>query len=113
MHRHALTNEQWEVVLAVIPQGPGRPSELGDRNFINAVVWMAKTGAPWRDLPERFGPWKTIYNRFSYWAKRGVWEVMFKALAFTDDEIGSLLDGSVVRAHQDSAGGAGGPKKTL
>ena len=84
----------------------------GDRNFVNAVVWIAKTGAPWRDLPERFGPWKTIFNRFSEWAKAGRWDGIFKALAISDDDVGSLMDGSVIRAHQDSCGGEGGPKKT-
>ena len=111
MRRHELSDGQWEAVSAVVPGGTGRPSDLGDRNFINAVVWIGKTGAPWRDLPERFGAWKTIYNRFSEWSKRGRWDLMFKALALTNDEIGSLLDGSVVRAHQDSSGGRGGQKK--
>lgn len=115
MRRHELNDTQWDVVHELLQAitGPGRPSSLGDRNFINAVVWIAKTGAPWRDLPERFGPWKTIFNRFSDWCKRGVWESIFTALAFSEDEIGSLMDGSVVRAHQDSCGGEGGPKKTL
>jgi transposase len=112
MRRHELSDETWEVVSALIPARAGRPSTLGDRNFVNAVVWIAKTGAPWRDLPERFGNWKTIFNRFSDWTKQGLWESLFKALAFSDDEIGSLIDGSVVRAHQDSAGGSGGQKKT-
>ena len=76
------------------------------------MIWIAKTGAPWRDLPERFGSWKTMYDRFSEWSKAGRWGTIFKALAITDDEIGSLMDGSVVRAHQDSCGGDGGPKKT-
>ena len=79
---------------------------------MNAVVWIAKTGAPWRDLPERFGPWKTVYNRFRNWARRDVWKDIFRAAVISDDEVGGILDGSVVRAHQDSSGGKGGPKKT-
>ena len=94
------------------PRRRGPPSLRGDRNFINAVIWIAKTGAPWRDLPERFGSWKTVFNRFSAWSDAGRWNGIFKALAITDDEVGSLMDGSVVRAHQDSCGGEGGPKKT-
>ena len=70
MRRHELTDAQWATLVSVIPSGLGRPSERGDRNFVNAVVWIAKTGAPWRDLPERFGVWKTIYNRFAEWAVR-------------------------------------------
>lgn len=83
---------------------------MGDRNFINAVVWLAKTGAPWRDLPERFGSWKTIYTRFRRWSIEGRWKAVFEALALTEDEVGTLLDATVVRAHQDAAGGKGGPK---
>ena len=112
MRRHELTDAQWERVAPLLPQGRRRPSKQGDRNFINAVIWITKTGAPWRDLPERFGPWKTIFNRFSKWASARRWDAIFKALAITDDEVGSLLDGSVIRAHQDSCGGDGGPKKT-
>jgi transposase len=59
-------------------------------------------------LPERFGAWKTVYNRFARWAKRGKWERIFKALAIEVDETGSLLDATIVRAHQDAAGGKGG-----
>jgi transposase len=80
--------------------------------FVNAVMWRLKTGAPWRDIPERYGPWKTIYNRFARWAKRGVWEAAFKALRI-DDDVGSLIDGTVVRAHQDAAGGKGGSDAML
>jgi transposase len=113
MRRHELSDEQWAAISAVLPpKGRGRPSILGERNFVNAVVWICKTGAPWRDLPERFGCWKTIFNRFSDWTKRGIWKAVFKTLALTDDEIGSLFDGSNVRAHQDSCGGRGGQKKT-
>ena len=112
MRRHELTDGQWDQIETALKRGRGRPSQLGDRNFINAVVWIAKTGAPWRDLPERFGPWKTVFNRFNEWSKADRWDAIFKALALSKDEIASLMDGSVVRAHQDSCGGEGGPKKT-
>ena len=87
---------------------PGPKSKIGDREFINAVLYRAKTGVPWRDLPERFGPWKSIYNRFAHWADPGVWELIFKALQLEHDEIGSIIDGTVVRAHQDASGARGG-----
>ena len=111
MRRHELTDAQWKVVSDLLPRGPGRPAVRGDRNFVDAVVWIAKTGAPWRDLPERFGSWKTVFNRFSRWTTRGTWEGIFKALSFNLDDVAALMDGSVVRAHQDSCGGRGGPKK--
>ena len=112
MRRHELTDKQWNAIQPFLPGDRGRPSERGERNFINAVMWVAKTGAPWRDLPERFGPWKTIYNRFSNWAKREVWREIFRTVAVNEEELGGMLDATIVRAHQDSSGGVGGAKKT-
>lgn len=86
---------------------------LGDRLFIDAVLYRLKTGIPWRDLPERFGPWKTVYNRFSLWSRRRHWEAIFKHLQVEFDEEGVLLDASIVRAHQDASGGKGGSSETL
>ena len=112
MRRHELTDEQWAKIEPLIPRRTGRPAAKGDRNFINAVLWIAKTGAPWRDLPERLGSWKTAYNRFHCWSNRDRWHDIFRAAAVTVEESAGILDSSVVRAHQDSAGGRGGPKKT-
>ena len=112
MRRHELSDEQWTKIRRLIPIRTGPKSKRGDRDFVNAVMWRLKTGAPWRDVPERYGPWKTVYNRFARWASRGVWERMFKALQLEVDEVGSLIDGSVVRAHQDAAGGKGGSDST-
>lgn len=109
MHRHALTDAQWRRLEPVVPQQRSGPaSHRGDRLFIEAVLYRAKTGLPWRDLPEWFGPWKTVYNRFSSWARRGHWTTIFKELQREIDETGSVVDGSVVRAHQDASGGKGG-----
>ena len=114
MHRHALTDEQWRRLEGVIPRRPnGRHSSRGDRLFVDAVIYRAKTGMAWRDLPERFGPWKTVYNRFSSWARRGVWAKVFKALQLRVDKTGSIVDASTVRAHQDAAGGKGGSNEML
>jgi transposase len=109
-----LTDEQWAQLRRLLPkrrQGPR--SKIGDREFINAVLFRAKTGVPWRDLPERFGPWKSIYNRFAAWADRGVWEFIFKELQIEFDDVGSIIDGTVVRAHQDASGGRGGSNAML
>jgi len=75
---------------------------------VDAVVWLARTGAPWRDLDPQFGIWKTVYNRFRNWALRGWWQDLFRECEVVED-IGSLLDASIVRAHQDACGGRGGP----
>ena len=114
MRRHALTEEQWRRLQKALPeQKTGPASTLGDRLFIEAVLFRAKTGMPWRDLPERFGPWKSVYNRFNNWAKKGHWERIFKELQLEVDESGSIVDGSVVRAHQDASGGKGGSEAML
>ena len=106
-----MSEEQWRRVEAVIPKQKAGPNATrGDRHFIDAVLFRAKTGMPWRDLPERFGPWKSVYNRFNNWAKKGQWEAIFKALQLELDEVGSIVDGSIVRAHQDASGGKGGSK---
>ena len=114
MRRHALSEEQWRRLQKVLPeQKTGPASTLGDRLFIEAVLFRAKTGMPWRDLPERFGPWKSVYNRFTNWAKKGHWATIFKELQLEVDETGSIVDGSVVRAHQDASGGKGGSNAML
>ena len=114
MHRHALTDEQWRRLQRVLPpQRAGPAAVRGDRLFIEAVLFRAKTGMPWRDLLERFGPWKSVFNRFSNWARKGHWAVVFKELQLELDEVGSIVDGSVVRAHQDASGGKGGSDATL
>jgi transposase len=106
-----MSEEQWRRVEAVIPkQKSGPEATRGDRLFIDAVLFRAKTGMPWRDLPERFGSWKSVYNRFNNWAKKGQWEAIFKALQLEVDEVGSIVDGSIVRAHQDASGGKGGSR---
>ena len=114
MHRHALTDEQWARLEPLLPRRPqGRKATRGDRLFGDAVVFRAKTGLPWRDLPERFGNWKSVYNRFANWAKKDVWSKVFYELRIEVDEIASIVDGSTVRAHQDASGGKGGSNTML
>ena len=117
MHRHALTEAQWARLQPLLPRQKTGPKALrGDRLFVEAVIFRAKTGLQWRDLPTRFGPWKSVYNRFANWARRGIWKwakkghwaTIFRELQFEVDETGSIVDGSVVRAHQDASGGKGG-----
>ena len=114
MYRHSLTDEQWIRLQKVLPgQRTGPKARRGDRQFIDAVLYRARTGVAWRDLPERFGPWKSIYNRFANWSKKGLWAKIFKALQLRIDKTASILDGSVVRAHQDASGGKGGSDEML
>jgi len=114
MHRHALTDLQWRQLQKVLPRQRAGPKAMrGDRLFVDAVLYRARTGTPWRDLPERFGPWKSVYNRFANWARQGHWATIFQQLQVEVDETGSIVDGSVVRAHQDAAGGKGGSNEML
>lgn len=113
MSRRNLTNHQWEVLKDMIPGKPGDPGRTGNDNrlFLDAVLWMARTGAPWRDLPVSFGLWNTIWKRFSRWSKKGTWEIVFGVLAQDDPYLEYVsIDGTIVRAHQHSAGGKGGLK---
>lgn len=105
MRRHEIKDEDWERIKDMLPGQPGDPGVTAKDNrlFINAVLWIGKTGAPWRDLPERFGLWGSVWKRFDRWAKKRVWERVFEALQDPDLEW-MILDSTVVRAHQHAAG---------
>jgi transposase len=109
-HRHAIADEGWERIKDLLPGKAGDPGVTAKDNrlFVDAVLWIAKTGAPWRDLPERFGGWYNVWKRFSRWAKKGAWQRVVEALQDPDLEW-LILDSTVVRAHQHAAGA---PKKT-
>ena len=105
--RYELTDDQWERIEALLPGRPGDPGGQGEDNrlFVNAVIWIARTGAPWRDLPTRFGLSNSVFQRFNRWAKSGVWERVF--LELQDPDLAALmLDSTVIRAHQHAAGAA-------
>ena len=113
MVRQQLDDRQWAKVAAFLAseRGPGRPAK-DDRNFIEAVLWWRRTGVPWRDLPDAFGPWKTVFNRFDRWSKRGRWDRLLKAMRTDVDEEWHCIDATINRAHQHAAGGKGGPQTT-
>jgi transposase len=106
MRRYALHDDQWERIKDLLP---GRKGHVGtnakdNRLFVEAVLWRYRSGAPWRDLPERFGDWNNTHRRFSRWAKTGVWQRIFKHLAADPDNEYAMIDSTIVRAHQHSAG---------
>jgi len=114
MQRHALTDAQWARLQPLLPTRPqGRRATQGDRLFVDAVIFRAKTGIQWRDLPDRFGNWKSGYNRFRNWSQKDVWAQIFRELRIDIDETASIADGSVVRAHQDASGEKGGSNRML
>jgi len=104
--RYALRDDQWA---RIAPLLPGRVGHVGgtardNRLFVEAVLYRYRAGIPWRDLPERFGPWKAVHTRFSRWASSGVWTRIFDALGAAADDEYAPLDATIVRAHQHSAG---------
>jgi transposase len=112
MRRHEIADDPWGRIKDLLPGQPGDPGVTAKDNrlFVNAVLWIAKTGAPWRDLPERFGKWDSVWKRFDRWAAKGVWLRVFAALKDPDLEW-LILDSTVIRAHQHAAGAVkkGGP----
>jgi transposase len=104
-HRHAIRDEDWDRIKDLLPGRPGLPGATArdNRLFIDAVLWIAKTGAPWRDLPERFGHGNSVWRRFDRWARTGVWRQVFEALQDPDLEW-LILDSTIVRAHPHAAG---------
>jgi transposase len=112
MKRHELTDEQWELIEPLIPKKTartGRPAR-DRRLMLNGIFWILCTGAPWRDLPERFGPWQTVYDHFSKWRKSGVFAAVVEALQIRLDKRGLIdwelwcVDGANVRAARAAAG---------
>jgi len=110
MTRYGLRDDQWGRIKDLLP---GKAGDVGataqdNRRFVEAVLYRYRAGIPWRDLPERFGDWKNTHRRFSRWAKTGVWHSVFEHLAAEADNEYAMLDSTIVRAHQHSAGA---PKK--
>ena len=119
MRRHELTDEQWALIEDLFPKngrGPGRPWR-DHREMVNAMLWILSTGAPWRDLPERFGPWQTVYDRFNMYRKDGTFDRILERLQMKLDENGLIdwelfcVDGSSVRAHRAAAGAKKGGRR--
>ena len=104
-HRHAISDEDWDRVKDLLPGRAGLPGATAKDNrlFVDAVLWIGKTGAPWRDLPERFGNWNNVWRRFDRWSRKGVWREVFEALQDPDLEW-LILDSTIVRAHPHAAG---------
>jgi transposase len=108
--RRELTDAQWARIERLVPGKEGDKGRHGEDNrlFVDAVLWVARTGAPWRDIPGEFGNWNSIFQRFRRWAKAGRWESLFKELSVDSDCEYLIIDATIVRAHQHASGGKGG-----
>jgi len=108
--RHDISDEKWSLIE---PHLMGQPGQWGgiaqdNRQFINAVFWILRTGAPWRDLPPDYGKWKTIYERFRRWRNNGVWERLLELLVVDPDYEWLMIDASHCKVHPHAAGAVGG-----
>ena len=112
MIRTVLTNAQWR---KMEPHCLGKASDHGrtgsdNRMFIEAVLWIARTGSPWRDLPDEFGNWNTVFQRFRYWVERDVFKRIFDAVSDDTDMEYAMIDATIVKVHRHGQGAKGGPR---
>ena len=108
IRRYEITDEEWEQIKPYIPEeqeasSRGRPSK-DSRTMLNGICWILRSGASWRDLPERYGPWQTVYKRFQKWAKAGIFQKIFMDLAADADMQDISIDSTCIKAHKASAG---------
>ena len=110
MIRTVLTDAQWERIAPLLPGKKGDPGRSGknNRRFVEGVLWVVRTGAPWRDLPGYFGKWSSVWKRFRRWALKGVFEKLFQALSGEPDFEYALIDGTIVKVHRHATGAKGG-----
>jgi len=108
MARFDLSDEEWVAIAPLLPAKGRGPERKDDRTVLNGIFYILRTGAPWRDLPARYGPHTTVYNRYVRWAKRGIWQGIFEALARDCKDALIFVDSSIVKAHRAAAGSKGG-----
>ena len=110
--RLVLSDRQWKLIEKQCAGKPEDPGGTGadNRMFVEAVLWIARTGSPWRDLPAVFGKWNSVFVRFNRWSEGGVWQRIFAALSDDPDFEYLIIDSTIVRAHQHAAGAKGGAK---
>jgi len=112
MARYDLSETEWRLIEGLLPNKPRGVARVDDRRVVNGIFYVLRTGSPWRDLPERYGPYTTVYNRYNRWAKAGVWLRIFETLAAKSPQSMQLIDSSIIRAHQHAAGGKKGVRIT-
>lgn len=110
MNRDLLNDEQWERIAPLLPGKEGDPGRTAEDNrlFLEALLWLVRTGAPWRDLPEHFGKWYSVWKRFRRWSENGVFERVFQELSGDPDFEYALVDGTIVKLHRHGTGAKGG-----
>lgn len=112
MERYDLSEAEWRLIEPLLPNKLRGVARFDDRRVINGIFYVLRTGSPWRDLPARYGPHTTVYNRYNRWSKAGVWLRVFETLAAGSPGSMHLIDSSIVRGHQYAAGGKKGARMT-
>jgi transposase len=102
--RYDLTDFEWSVIEPLLPRKRRGVKPKKNRRVLNGIFWVLRTGAPWRDMPERYGPYTTAYNRFNRWRKAGIWDRLMDAIVKAHDGNVQMIDSSVVRVHQHASG---------
>ena len=109
--RYELADYEWAAIKPMLPNKPRGVPRVNDRRVLNGIFWVLRSGAPWRDLPEEFGKWNSVFKRFRRWAKKGVWKRLFTELGENPDLEYLIIDSTIVRAHQHAAGAQKGEAK--
>lgn len=104
MGRYDLTDFEWSAIEPLIPMDRRGPKPKRNRQIINGMFYILRTGSPWRDLPERYGPYTSVYNRFNRWRKAGIWDKFMDAIVKAHDGNVQMIDSSIVRVHQHASG---------
>src|ERR1039458_4589926 len=107
--RFDLSDEDWALLEPLLPKSR-KSARVDDRKIMNAIFYVLRTGMPWRDLPARYGPYTTAYNRFNRWSRRGIWKRIFDQLASKSRDSLYLIDSTIVKAHRAASGAKGGRK---
>ncbi len=105
--RFDLNDKEWALIEPLLPTGLWK-LDTDDRRILNGIFYVLRAGCPWRDLPERYGPYTTCYNRYNRWSKRGIWKKIFDKLAQQSKDSLHMIDSTIVRAHRSASGAKGG-----
>lgn len=111
--RYELTDFEWTAISPFLPNKSRGVPRVNDRRVLNGIFWILRSGAPWRDLPEGFGPYTTCYNRFVRWRMAGIWDLIMEAFAEAHDSSVQMIDTSIVRVHQHGGCAGGGETRLM
>jgi transposase len=106
--RYDLSDKEWGLIEPLLPTGLRGARRTDDRRILNGIFYVLRAGCPWRDLPERYGPYTTCYNRYNRWGQRGIWKKIFDTLAHKSKDSLHMIDSTIVRAHRAASGAKGG-----